>query len=160
MDWSEFPKSTFYHQEPLKENDMECPCRKLPKEQWCDHSGKGGFMGHTCVKKNLPEQNPVGYCRSIITDKEIVKSIKLVKDKIEMRLRQKHRGSYISNHETFGILAEEFHKELLDALKANDNEEFFTELIDIAVGAILGMASMYANAKQALEDKNAKKTMQ
>lgn len=25
------------------------PCRKLPREQWCDKNGPGGFMGHTCA---------------------------------------------------------------------------------------------------------------
>lgn len=29
---------------------IEYPCHKLPKEQWCDHAGRGGFMGHTCFK--------------------------------------------------------------------------------------------------------------
>ena len=24
------------------------PCHSRPKEQWCDHAGPGGFMGHTC----------------------------------------------------------------------------------------------------------------
>lgn len=126
---------------------MKYPCHKLPKSQWCDSKGKGGFMGHTCIKRNLTEQNPIGICRSEITDSEITKSIKLVKEKIKMRLLEKQRGSYTSNHETYGILAEEF-KELLDALQADNNEEFFCELIDVAVGAILGMASMYANTKQ------------
>lgn len=107
-------------------------------------------MGHTCIKKTLPEQNIIGEGRSTITSKVIIKSVAIVKEKIEMRLLQKHRGSYISNHETYGILAEEY-KELLDALQKNDNEQFYAELIDIAVGAILGMASMYANNKQALE---------
>lgn len=130
---------------------MRYPCHKLPKKQWCDHDGPGGFMGHTCTKQNLTERNLVGGCRSEITDKEVVKSVTLVKEKIKMRLLQKHRGSYIGNHETFGILAEEY-KELLDALQANNNEEFYAELIDIAVGAILGMASMYANKMQALKD--------
>ena len=33
------------------------PCHKLPKEQWCDYKGQGGFMGHTCgrPKTNLDE---------------------------------------------------------------------------------------------------------
>lgn len=128
---------------------MEYPCHKLPKEQRCDHSGKGGFMGHTCLKPKKTEQNIPGGCRKEITNKEIKRSIALVEEKITMRLIQKHRGSYIGNHETYGILAEEF-KELLDALQANDNESFYCELIDVAVGAILGMASIYAN-KQALE---------
>ena len=95
------------------------------------------------MEQNFPEEH-----RNRIADNEITKSVALVKEKIEMRLLQKHRGSYIGSHETYGILAEEF-KELLDALQANDNQEFYAELIDIAVGAILGMASMYAN-KQAL----------
>ncbi len=132
---------------------MEYPCHKLPKEQWCDYNGPGGFMGHTCIKKKPVEKNSVGTGRSEITDKEITKCIALVEEKIQMRLQQKHRGSYIGNHETYGILAEEF-KELLDALQANDNEEFYTELIDIAVGAILGMASMDANLKQAQKGGN------
>jgi hypothetical protein len=85
--------------------------------------------------------------RSTLTDGEIEHSIKMVKDKIEVRLIEKQRGAYIGNHETYGILAEEFNKELLDALRANDNESFYCELIDIAVAAILGMASMYANKR-------------
>ncbi len=124
---------------------MKYPCHKLPKKQWCDHSGKGGFMGHTCIKRNLPEQNFPRDCRNEISAKEITQAVGLVIQKIDNRLVEKHRGSYIGNHETYGILAEEFNKELLDALQANDNEAFFCELIDIAVGAILGMASMYAN---------------
>ena len=121
------------------------PCHKLPKEKRCDSKGLGGFMGHTCIEKHK-EQNTVRGCRKEIKNDEIVKSISLIKEKIEMRLLQKQRGSYIGNHETYGILAEEFN-ELLDALQANDNEEFYYELLDIAVGAILGMASMYANKR-------------
>ena len=117
----------------------EYPCHKLPKEQWCDYDGAGGFMGHTCVERNI-----VGAGRNVITDIEIAESIASINEKINMRLLQKHRGSFIGNHETYGILAEEF-KELLDALHKNDNQDFYCELIDIAVGAILGMASMRAN---------------
>jgi hypothetical protein len=124
---------------------MEYPCHRLPKNQWCDRYGPSGFMGHTCIKPK--EQNLIGLGRSEIEDTEIQNAITLLKEKIDMRLIQKQRGSYIGNHETYGILAEEF-KELLDALQKNDNEEFFCELLDIAVGAILGMASMYANKKR------------
>jgi len=123
---------------------MEYPCHKLPKEEWCDCNGPGGFMGHTCVKPSKTEVNHVGAGRAKITDKEINRSIVLVSEKIQMRLLQKHRGAYIGNHETYGILAEEFNKELLDALHANDDKKFYKELLDIAVGAILGMASMKA----------------
>lgn len=128
----------------MSKRSKEYPCRKLPKEQWCDHSGPGGFMGHTCIKPKKTKQNIIGGCRNEISADEITRAVGLVIEKIDNRLIEKHRGSYIGNHETYGILAEE-NKELLDALQANDNEWFFRELIDVAVGAILGMASMYAN---------------
>ena len=89
--------------------------------------------------------------RPELSDNEIQVCIHLVKVKINVRLREKHRGAYAGNHETYGILAEEFNKELLDALHAKNNEKFFDELIDIAVGAILGMASMEANGRKAGE---------
>jgi len=93
--------------------------------------------------------------RTELLDEEIAKVIELVGTKIDARLNEKHRGSYIGNHETYGILAEEY-KELLDALQANQSHSFCLELIDIAVGAILGIASMYANARtQSLEQENA-----
>lgn len=128
----------------MSKKSKEFPCHKLPKEQWCDHSGPGGFMGHTCMKPKETEQNIPGGCRQEIKANEITQAVGLVLKKIDSRLIEKHRGSYIGNHETYGILAEEY-KELLDALQANDNEWFFKELIDVAVGAIIGMASMYAN---------------
>lgn len=33
------------------------PCHSLPKENWCDNKGRGGFMGHTCgkVKTNFDD---------------------------------------------------------------------------------------------------------
>lgn len=38
----------------------EYPCHLLPKEEWCDHSGAGGFMGHTCIQpKPKPKPKPV-----------------------------------------------------------------------------------------------------
>lgn len=29
---------------------MIYPCHSRPEREWCDHSGPGGFMGHTCLK--------------------------------------------------------------------------------------------------------------
>lgn len=85
--------------------------------------------------------------RNQLSDVEILKSIKMVSEKIDVRLIEKHRGAYVGNHETYGSLAEEF-KELLDAMQADDNMGFYAELVDIAVACILGMASMYANKKR------------
>lgn len=30
------------------------PCHSKPRTDWCDHSGPGGFMGHTCVPLPRP----------------------------------------------------------------------------------------------------------
>lgn len=65
-----------------------------------------------------------------------------VHDKLIYRLNKKGYGVYCSNHETYGIIAEEFNKELLDALHANDDVQFRSELLDVAVGAIFGIISM------------------
>lgn len=41
------------------------PCHALPKDQWCDRHGPGGFMGHTCdtpkprLSKWVPEIDPM-----------------------------------------------------------------------------------------------------
>jgi hypothetical protein len=29
----------------------EPPCHSLPRDQWCDREGPGGFMGHTCYRE-------------------------------------------------------------------------------------------------------------
>lgn len=131
---------------------MEYPCHSLPHTEWCDAQGPGGFMGHTCIKTKPVEKNYIGKGRVELSDKEIETSIRVIREKVDIRLIQKHRGSYMGNHESYGILAEEFN-ELLDALHSNDNEGFYAELIDIAVGAILAMASMYANKIDALKSK-------
>jgi hypothetical protein len=35
-------------QHRIRAHDAEPPCHRLAQEKWCDHSGLGGFMGHTC----------------------------------------------------------------------------------------------------------------
>ena len=49
---------------------------------------------------------------------------------------------FIGPHEALGILAEEY-DELRDAVRANDPDAVRRELLDIAVGAVFGLASMY-----------------
>ncbi len=33
---------------------IKFPCRSLPRAQWCDNNGPGGFSGHTCHLKQPP----------------------------------------------------------------------------------------------------------
>lgn len=36
------------HVRSIQTSRNEPPCHSLPREQWCDRDGPGGFMGHTC----------------------------------------------------------------------------------------------------------------
>jgi hypothetical protein len=39
---------------------MKYPCHSRPQSAWCDHSGQGGFMGHTCFGiREKPQQKYV-----------------------------------------------------------------------------------------------------
>ena len=59
------------------------------------------------------------------------------------RLQQKGNSSYASNHEALGVITEEYF-EYVDAVKNNDNQHVYEELVDIAVGCIFAVASMRA----------------
>ena len=73
---------------------------------------------------------------------EFVKdSLNKVFERIEKKTLKHGGHAYASTHEIYGIVAEEF-KELMDELHSNDTDEFESELIDVAVGAVWGLASM------------------
>jgi hypothetical protein len=80
-------------------------------------------------------------------DKETVeKAFKTVMRMMEKRLKRKGRGPYLFTHQIDGIIDEEFNLELKSAMHKNDLKEFRSELIDIAVAAIFGIASIDAGA--------------
>lgn len=59
---------------------------------------------------------------------------------LRRRIAQKGDGAYVGPHESHGIIDEEF-EELGDAMRANDEIEFYKELVDVAVACVLAMAS-------------------
>lgn len=77
-------------------------------------------------------------------------SIGLVLDEIwvalEERLNEKGSEPYVSTHETFGIVHEEY-RELDDTLRGNDLNRFHEELVDLGVACVLGLASMISWAE-------------
>ena len=73
-------------------------------------------------------------------DEDLEKILDLVKFKVDRRLEEKGRERYAGPHETYGILAEEF-DELMEAMRDNNAMNFYLEVLDIAVAAVLGMAS-------------------
>lgn len=76
-----------------------------------------------------------------LTDRDLSVEIQAVNIMISKRLQMKGYGIMISQHEILGIIAEEY-KEYVDEVQANRHDNQYKELLDIAVGAIIGMASI------------------
>lgn len=86
--------------------------------------------------------------RPQLKDEAILTAISNLKIKIEIALRNKGRGCFASSHETLGVITEEYY-ELIEAIYSSsklpekDKKEWITgELLDIAVGCIVGIASI------------------
>lgn len=86
--------------------------------------------------------------RAIVDKIYIENAIKYLEVGLDDRLRQHGTFSFIGPHEIMGVLDEEVNKELLDAVHANDEQQVLNELLDIAIGAIFGIASIQANKDQ------------
>jgi hypothetical protein len=78
--------------------------------------------------------------RDTLSKKTIFEALDSIALKVYKRLEEKGSGAFAGPHECYGILAEEF-AELLQALQVNDKTAFREELIDIAVGAVIGLSS-------------------
>lgn len=59
------------------------------------------------------------------------------------RLQQKGHGAFVSTHEIVGVVAEEY-DEMMDALRQNNRPNFRSELLDVAVGCVFGVACVDA----------------
>lgn len=79
--------------------------------------------------------------RPRVPDVVIDRVLAAVRENLQGRMAKKGRGSFVSSHEIYGILAEELNKELLDEVHANNPNQIQKELIDIAVGSIFALAS-------------------
>lgn len=82
--------------------------------------------------------------RTQITQEQIDKVVEAFKLNLQERLRQKGFGTLASSHEISGVITEEYH-EMLEAVEKNNTESLRWELMDIAVGAIFGVACIDAN---------------
>ena len=72
---------------------------------------------------------------------DVLDAVNDLMEKLTKRLNEKGNGSFSSKHEILGVLEEEFH-ELVDSVRkhGDTSEEIIQELLDIAVGAIFGVA--------------------
>jgi hypothetical protein len=77
-----------------------------------------------------------------VAKRTIDETFEEVRQMLEKRLKKKGRGPYLFTHQIDGIIDEEFNLELKSAMHQNDLKQFRSELIDIAVAALFGIASI------------------
>lgn len=80
--------------------------------------------------------------RKELTHSDFVNALEEVDEKLSRRMLQKGMGTYASIHEILGIVQEEVTEYQEEVHAKNDREAQVQELIDIAVGAIWGIASI------------------
>ncbi len=77
--------------------------------------------------------------RTQLTDEQVMKAVDKTVEKLKFRLKQKGYGTFASKHEILGVITEEY-KEFVDAVHSKNYEEMKSEIIDLAVGCIFGLA--------------------
>lgn len=90
---------------------------------------------HTVVKA-MPNQ------RQQLTNSQIDKALQELIEKYYFCVEQKGRGAMASNHEIFGIVRQESSEYESAIHQRLSDEEKIQELLDIAVAAIFGVASI------------------
>lgn len=85
--------------------------------------------------------------RKYLYEYDISEAFSSLIEKVDSRLNKVGHLGYASNHECYGVLAEEF-SEVLDALHSNDDVRFCEELIDVAVVCLTGFASVHSKKRE------------
>lgn len=76
--------------------------------------------------------------RPQITKEQVDAGLDKLKKAMYHRLEKHGYGTFLSNHEIAGVVAEEYH-ELMDALRHDNDDEYRSELLDVAVAAAFGV---------------------
>ena len=79
--------------------------------------------------------------RPQITDTHIGKALYQAEGKLRERLREKGAGILCTPHEVWGVMGEEW-EEFKDAVEANDRAAVEDEVLDLAVAALVALASI------------------
>ena len=77
--------------------------------------------------------------RKEITNTQIEEAVAAFRKELARRLDQKGMGTFVSSHEIIGCVGEEYDEAKQD-VHDNDNHQLRKELLDIAVGAVFGVA--------------------
>jgi NTP pyrophosphatase (non-canonical NTP hydrolase) len=85
------------------------------------------------------------------SDKALLAAVEALTVNLGRRIEEKGRGVFVSSHETLGAVTEEY-QELIDAVRQNDPVEVGEELMDIAVAAVFGVASMLQKEEELVNE--------
>lgn len=77
--------------------------------------------------------------RSQLTEEQVMAAVEKTLEKLKFRLNQKGYGTFSSRHEILGVITEEY-KEFVDAVHSKNYDEMKSEIMDLAVGCIFGLA--------------------
>lgn len=83
--------------------------------------------------------------RKLINPLQIEETLKVLSQSISEAIERKGAGALVSSHEIAGIVSEEY-LEMMEALRKNNHDILRSELLDIAVGAVFGVACIDAGA--------------
>ena len=86
--------------------------------------------------------------RPEITEEQIALVVAAFEQELRRQLGRKGPRAFVSTHEVAGVVTEEYH-EMLAALHGNDLGHFRSELLDIAVGCVFGVACLDAGHLEA-----------
>lgn len=79
--------------------------------------------------------------RPSVCDDAIVSVADRMIDAMYQRINKHGDGAFVGPHEAFGVVHEEY-DELGEALRANNEEQFKRECMDIAVAALFAIVSL------------------
>jgi hypothetical protein len=85
--------------------------------------------------------------RDRITQEGWDRAVSEVRAELDRRIAEKGDGAFASLHEAWGVIDEEM-REFKDGVQAKDRLNARAEALDIAVAAIVAIASMEAEAKR------------
>ncbi len=81
--------------------------------------------------------------RKEITKEQALEACCMLNKKLLYRMNQKGRGSYASSHEILGLLYQELGEYEHAIHERKSDEDKIEELLDVAVAAVFGVASIY-----------------
>jgi len=81
--------------------------------------------------------------RKSVSKEDLRRAEALVKNVLAYKLAEKGDHGMKSSHEIFGLVTEEYN-ELAEAIHINDPEALKSELVDLAVACLIGIASINA----------------